>query len=84
MSRTCIECLSSALRGQAGTELDRTLRKMAASGLVNCLRSPHRATFYPLHSTCPRYSPASPEVIQARQAWAQRFAPGAATTEPRS
>jgi hypothetical protein len=71
---SCLTCASAALRDPSDVERDRTLRRMAALGAVNCTRSPFRASFHAPEHTCPRWTQAAPAVVQARQEWAQRRA----------
>lgn len=69
-ARTCLTCAHGALRDPGNEHRDRSLRKMAAMGFINCTRSAGRATFCPLHDSCEHYQAAAPEVVKAREAWA--------------
>lgn len=40
---TCLTCTHAAFRDSADQERDRILRRMAAAGFVNCIRSAFRA-----------------------------------------
>jgi hypothetical protein len=69
---TCLTCASAALRDSADKERDRILRRMAAAGFINCVRSAHRASFHPSSHRCADWRQAAPEVVRGRQEWAQR------------
>ena len=68
-SRECITCCHGLLRDAKDPKRDRSLRKMAKQGYVNCGLSKWRATFHPVGWVCDRYSQADDEVVMARLEW---------------
>lgn len=71
---SCLTCSAGTLRGATKDEkIGRAIREMARLGFVNCTRSPAAASFRPLESRCPSYTPVSPEAAAARQQWAENI-----------
>lgn len=65
----CMDCAHGALRDAKAPERDKTLRRMARAGFVNCTRSDQRASFHAHTHRCDRWSPADADVAESRRQW---------------
>lgn len=66
----CLECAHGALRDATDAERDKILRRMAKHRLVNCTKSPFRATFHAAGHKCKRFAQADEKTAEARRRWA--------------
>lgn len=67
---TCLTCTHGALRDPTDPKRDEILRKMAKQRLVNCLKSPCRASFHSLSHKCRQFAQADEKTAEARRQWA--------------
>lgn len=65
----CLTCSNGALRDKLDPKRDRTLRDMAAQGLINCTLSPFRAGFRGFDNQCGAFKPIAAKAAEARVQW---------------
>lgn len=64
---TCLTCTHAAMRDRRDAKRNKILVEMARLGLINCTKSPFRATFHAFGHSCTRWLQADAKTIEARQ-----------------
>lgn len=64
---TCLTCTHAAMRDRRDAKRNEILAQMARLGLINCTKSPLRATFHAFGDSCKRWQQADAKTIEARQ-----------------
>ena len=67
---TCLTCTHGALRDATDADRDKILRRMAKQRLVNCHKSPFRASFHGADHHCNQFAQADEKTAEARRRWA--------------
>jgi hypothetical protein len=67
----CLDCKHAALRDQRNQDRDKTLKRMARLGMLNCTKSYYQASFkrWDQEHDCPQHSKTDQEAADKRRAY---------------